>query len=133
MDNNYNGITLYQIDEQGNLQGTHTNEFLDGNINLEIAHKLHTTPLHLRKKQHIQALNKLALLQEKIIGSYSSTFFKGQNQLHNIKLDITAKKDKNNTYHFLWTHNKKPLYKGIGYLLSEKQMVVHLWEETNNN
>jgi hypothetical protein len=128
MDNNYNGITLFQIDEQGNLQGTHTNEFLDGNINLEIAQKLHTSPLHLQKKQHIKALNKIELVQEKIIGSYNSTVFKGQQQLHNIKLDITAKKDKNNTYHFLWTQNNKPLYKGIGYFLSEKQLVVNVWE-----
>ena len=111
MDNNYNGIVLYQIDPKGNLKGVHTNEFLDGTVNVEIATKESNT----------------ILCSKKIIGIYHSTFFKGQLQIENVKLNVRVKSDKKNTFHFLWTHNNNPLYKGIGYMLSQKQMVVHLW------
>lgn len=113
MDNNYNGIVLYQIDAYGHLKGVHTNEFLDGTVNLEIAEK--------------------QLAKSKIIGVYHSTFFKGQSTLINVRLDVSVKNEKKNTFHFLWTQNNNPLYKGIGYLLNRKQMVVHLWMDVNNN
>ena len=113
MDNNFNGIILYEIDKDGNLKGFHTNEFLDGNINLEIAKK-ETCDL-------------------KIIGTYHSTFYKGELQIKNVKLDVQIKAEKSNTFKFLWTENNFPIFKGIGYVLGENQIVVYFWKEVIGN
>jgi hypothetical protein len=93
MDNIYNGIVLYQIDAYGHLKGVHTNEFLDGTVNVEIAEK--------------------QFAKSKIIGVYHSTFFKRQTQMQNVRLDVSVKNDKKKLSIFYGHKTKNPSTKAL--------------------
>jgi hypothetical protein len=107
MDDNFNGLIIYDIQLNGGLSGIYTNELEDGNINLEIATKISGG--------------------SGIEGTYHSIYSQGGVSIFEAALEITLKTNRKNTLKFIWTHNKSTIFEGIGYLMNQTQIAVHYW------
>jgi len=98
------GITLFQIEDNGILRGTYTNEIALGEIFEEIAVK-HTN-------------------EEGLVGTYDSVYFESNSKKFNAILNITVKKDNQRVYTLSWEKDDTVIFKGVGYLMRNQQFIV---------
>lgn len=108
------GIILYQIEKNGCLNGSYTNEMQDGIIYNEIA-------------RHKTAKNiKICSEELPLEGEYDSLYFDDGNERGELCLEIKLLPKKKGTYKFVWTDDQgKQYFEGIGYKMNEHQLVVH--------
>ena len=107
MDNMFNGLIVYDIQLDGNLSGAYRNQKDLGNVNLEIATK---------KDKNTE-----------IIGTYNCLYFQDGQSNCDVEL-IIDKGNGLNCFSFEWRNKGGNLvFKGIGYLMNQKQIAVHYW------
>lgn len=113
------GIIVYSVEKNGCLNGRYTNEDQDGVLYNEILRKEIKNTLDSDETLH------------PLCGKYKAMYFDNGNEEIQCNVTISrvnAKGNKTNGTFFLkWVDrkkNSKPYLKGIGYLISDRELVV---------
>ena len=104
------GVALYNIELDGCLNGVFTNDNIDGQIFNEIA-KISTS-----------------IGADGLSGIYHCFYFDSGNSRNDAELTIGIANGTTKKYDFSWVVNNKIVFKGVGYKMNEKQVVVHYWD-----
>lgn len=116
----HGGIIVYSVEKNGCLNGRYTNECEDGVLYNEI----------LRKNLDDTDPCELSDLPHSLCGRYKAMYFDNGNA--EIQCDVTISRvneegiKTKGTFFLEWIDRKKkkPYFKGVGYLISEKELVV---------
>lgn len=101
------GLVLYDIELDGCLNGVYTNDHAAGLIYNEIARRRPDSP------------------DGDLSGIYDCFYFDENNSRNNAVLTISRI---GRTYHLEWRTDSRIIFNGVGYIMNEKQLVVHYWD-----
>ncbi len=107
---NFEGIELYTIENDGSLKGAYTNIRINGRVFNEIARRTSQSD------------------NDRISGHYLSSW-EEPDGTHNGTLIIS--RSPGGEYDFTWSDNRSeinPAFRGVGYIMNDDQISVSYWD-----